>query len=100
MESHVPFKNLEEHPPLTMAGRPKRAQARQEVKTMNNKKTLGETGGKRKSGKDMVSYLMGERIMLGGEVMTRAEAYRAIIADGLPERCAAYFAFHPQAIEL
>ena len=42
MESHVPFKNLEEHPPLTMAGRPKRARARQEVKTMKKELRRGQ----------------------------------------------------------
>jgi len=47
----------------------------------------------RKSGKQMVSEVMGEKILLGGEILTRADAYRGLIVDGHSPRCADYFAF-------
>ena len=40
-----------------------------------------------------LEVILSERINLGGEVMTRKEAYDMLIADGCGARCADFFAF-------
>ena len=40
-----------------------------------------------------------EKILFGGEILTRAEVYQAVIKDGHSWQCANYFAFKPEAIE-
>jgi ketol-acid reductoisomerase len=52
-----------------------------------------------RKGKDIVSDLMAEQICLGGETMTRAEAYKSLIDEGHSAECANYFAFHGKSIE-
>lgn len=48
--------------------------------------------------KNLVSRVLNERILLGGEEMTRAEAYLSMRLDGISDECADYFAFHSGAI--
>jgi hypothetical protein len=40
--------------------------------------------------------ILAEKINLGGEVMTRKEAYDLLTAEGQSSRCADYFAFHTE----
>lgn len=40
-----------------------------------------------------LEVILSERINLGGEIMTRKEAYDMLIADGCGARCADFFAF-------
>lgn len=47
----------------------------------------------------IVDCVMGERVMYGGEIMTRAEVYRDVIEKGYDRRTADYFAFRPDPIE-
>ena len=44
----------------------------------------------------VLEVIMSERILLGGVVMTRKEAYDLLIAEGQSARCADYFAFHTE----
>ena len=52
----------------------------------------------KRTGKQMVSDLMAEKILLGGETMTRDEAYKSLIDEGHPHECAVYFAFHGEKV--
>ena len=40
-----------------------------------------------------LEVILSERINLGGEIMTRKEAYDRLIADGCSARCSDFFAF-------
>lgn len=48
--------------------------------------------------KTLMQRIMEETILLGGEVMTRAEAVTSLKADGCSERCIDFFVFGPHVI--